>query len=404
MRIATSTLYQNNIATLGKQESTLIDLQNQISSGKRLNTASDDPLAAAQTVQLTGANAQLTQYSANLNTANTTLQQEDNTFSSLSTLVQKAQTLVASATNATLDSTTRESLATQIDSVRTQLLALANTTDAQGAYVFGGTETAAQPFVDNGSTVTYQGSGTQRTVQVSDSRAIGVGEIGSSVFQGVQRSAAWVPSAAAGNTGSAVYGAVSVTDASAAAAAHGYTISFGSDASGATVYSVVDSTTQQTVVDKASYTANSAIGFGGLSVSLSGTPADGDSVSVAPASSAGTDLFGTLSDVSAALRSGSRSGGAALTNALTTAGVKLSNSLDNVLTVQASVGAREQEVTALQSVNSATALQYSTRLSDLTSTDIVSAYSQLTETQSSLEAAEKTFVQLQSLSLFDLIK
>ncbi|SDV46599.1 flagellar hook-associated protein FlgL [Chitinasiproducens palmae] len=407
MRIATSTIYSTNLATMAKQESTLVDLQNKIGSGKRVLTASDDPEGAAEIARLTSAQTQLAQYSTNLSTAATTLGQEDSTFSSLTTLVQQAQTLVVSAGNPSLDDSTRATLATQIDSVRDQILALANSTDATGGYLFGGTDTGSTPFASNADgSATYQGSGSSRSVQVSSGRAITVGEVGSAVFQGVQPSAAAVASAGTTNTGSVTYGAVSVTDASDAAAGHAFTLSFAKDGD-ATTYTVHDETTGQDVAPVGrSYTSGSAVTFGGLSVTLSGTPEAGDTVSVGPAAQAGADIFSTLTAAATALRDGTRgsAGNAAFTNTMTTVGVKLSNALDNVLTVQAAVGAREQEVTALQSQNAASTLQVATRLSDVSSSDIATAYGQLVQTQTTLEAAQKTFIQVQSLSLFDLIK
>jgi flagellar hook-associated protein 3 FlgL len=75
-----------------------------------------------------------------------------------------------------------------------------------------------------------------------------------------------------------------------------------------------------------------------------------------------------------------------------------------VLTVRALVGAREQQLATLKTDNSTSQLGFSSTLSNLTDTDIVSAYSQYTETSVALQAAEKTFVQTESLTLFSIIQ
>ena len=77
--------------------------------------------------------------------------------------------------------------------------------------------------------------------------------------------------------------------------------------------------------------------------------------------------------------------------------------MTNILTVQASVGGREQEIKAMQTVMSTNSLQISSNLADLTSTNMVSTISQFTQLQNALTGAQKAFVQLQNLSLFQYI-
>lgn len=88
---------------------------------------------------------------------------------------------------------------------------------------------------------------------------------------------------------------------------------------------------------------------------------------------------------------------------MTTGATKLGNTMTNILTVQASVGGREQEIKAMQTVMSTNSLQISSNLADLTSTNMVSTISQFTQLQNALTGAQKAFVQLQNLSLFQYI-
>jgi flagellar hook-associated protein 3 FlgL len=82
---------------------------------------------------------------------------------------------------------------------------------------------------------------------------------------------------------------------------------------------------------------------------------------------------------------------------------QLANTLNNVTTVQASVGGREQEVQALQTVTQTNSLQTQNSLSDLTSTDMVSTISKYTLQQAALQASQQAFVQIQNMSLFQYI-
>ena len=155
------------------------------------------------------------------------------------------------------------------------------------------------------------------------------------------------------------------------------------------------------------YSEGGAIALGnGLTVPVSGTPATGDTFTVSPAPQAGTDVFATLDTMIAALKTpvgSDTSAAAALANTMTTGTTKLNNTMTNILTVQASVGGREQEIQAMQAVNQNNSLQVTNDLSDLTSTNMVSTISQFLQMQNALSGAQKAYAQLQNLSLFQYI-
>jgi len=407
MRIATNTIYQNSLDTIGHQQSSLNDLQGQIATGKRVSSAADDPTAAAETVRLTQANAKISQYTGNLDTAKSTLQLQDSTLSNVTTLVQQAQTLVNNAGDATLDKTARGVLAVQLESVRDQLLSASNATDGQGNYLFGGYQTNSAPFSmdDKGQSV-YSGSMGQRTVQINDTRQMQIGDVGSRIFQGVSPGSGRIVDAPASNKGTAISGAISTVDANNPGYGDDFAISFHTGKDGAMQYSIHDDTTNQDLAKDQAFTSGAGITFAGQRLTVTGEPANGDAIKAKSPQSAGMDIIGALTDVANSIRTATTGteGNARLTNALSTASSKLANSLNNVLTVQASVGAREQEANTLSTQNTDTGVQYQTQLQNLTGSDFVSAYSQFTQTQNSLQAAEKTFMQMQNLSLFDLIK
>jgi flagellar hook-associated protein 3 FlgL len=96
-------------------------------------------------------------------------------------------------------------------------------------------------------------------------------------------------------------------------------------------------------------------------------------------------------------------GQANLTNMLNTANANVDNAIDNVLSVRASVGARLKEMDYLDSAGEDLNIQYATTLSDLQDVDTVSAISQFTQQQISLDAAQKSYKTLTSMSLFNYI-
>ncbi|MDR5855832.1 flagellar hook-associated protein FlgL [Caballeronia sp. LZ062] len=408
MRISSSQYFNLNVASMNDQQSTLASMYQQISSGKRIMTASDDPLGAAQAVQLTMRSSALTQYNTNQTAALSSLQQEDSTLSSVSAALQSIQSKLVQAGDGSLSDADRTSVANAIQGYRDQLLNTANTTDSDGNYIFSGLKGGTQPYSNNASGVgvTYSGDAGQRTMQINEGRTIPVGDTGPSIFGSVSPTESTpVSSAAASNSGTGTISKVSVSDPSNPNNASTYTVQFAVDStSGATTYSVTavpaDSSLPTTPT---TYSGSADITLGGQKVTIAGTPGNGDSFSVQPASAGNNDIFATLDNLVSALKQpvGSPGAQAALTNALTTAGIKIGNTFNNVLAAQTVVGGREQQVQSTQTAMQTSQTQTASDLANLTQIDMVSSISSYELTQNSLQAAQMAFTQIQKMSLFD---
>ena len=275
----------------------------------------------------------------------------------------------------------------------------------------------SKPFSDDPSGIgaNYAGGPGQRQVQISDTRTINVADPGSAIFQSVSSNeSSPVASGALQNTGSGTISPVSVTNSSDPANALTYTITFATTTAGTppttvSSYSVTvpDPTTgaPTTVTPPTPYTAGGNITVGSQTVAISGTPASGDTFTVAPANTGNTsdtDIFATLDSLVNALKqpADTPAAQATLQNALTTAGTKISNTSNNVLTTQTAVGGREQEVTAAQTATQTASTQTASNLSNLVSVNLPSAISQYEMTQQSLQAAQQAFSQIAKMSLF----
>ncbi|KWF61827.1 flagellar hook-associated protein FlgL [Burkholderia pseudomultivorans] len=409
MRISTAQFYQLNVAQMSDQQAQLAQLYQQISSGVSLSTPADNPLGAAQAVQLSMTSATLSQYATNQNVALSSLQKEDQTLTTVNNLLNTIHSSVMHAGDGSLSDSDRSAIATQLQGYRDQLMTLANTTDGAGNYLFAGYQSTTAPFSNStGGGAIYSGDRGARQVQIADTRTIAQGDDGASVFMSVPMLGSQpVPAAGARNLGTGTIGAVSITDPSAATNTHQFTITFGGT-SDAPTYTVTDNTaTPVTTTDPQPYEAGTAIALGnGLTVPVSGTPASGDTFSVTPAPQAGTDVFATLDTMIAALKvpvGNDTAAAAALANTMTTGTTKLDNTMTNILTVQASVGGREQEIQAMQAVNQTNTLQVTSNLADVTSTNMVTTISQFLQMQNALTGAQKAYAQLQNLSLFQYI-
>jgi flagellar hook-associated protein 3 FlgL len=117
----------------------------------------------------------------------------------------------------------------------------------------------------------------------------------------------------------------------------------------------------------------------------------------------GADLFKTLQGLITTLATpvaGDAAKQANLSAVLASANGNIDQGLDNVLTVRASVGARLNEIDALDDTGGARDIQYQQTLSDLVGLDPVEAYSRLMQQKTTLEAAQKAYVATSGLSLF----
>lgn len=306
MRISTQTLFETGAARLSELQSGLVKTHQQIASGRRILSPSDDPVAAARALDVTQSQSLNTQYGTNRLHAKSSLSAVEGALTSVTSLLQDVKTTVIAAGNATLSDTERGFQAAELRGRFEELLGLANSRDAVGNFLFSGFQTDTPAFSKDPTTqaVTYDGDQGQRLLQVDTSRQMAISNAGQSVFQG-----------------------------------------------------------------------------------------------------GGQDMFDTLNNLIALLQTPvvTPVDNANLTAGLATANGNLELALDNVLTVRASVGARLQEIDALDNAGSDRNLQYSQILSELQDLDYAEALSQLSQQQFTLEAAQRSFVTVSGLSLFNFL-
>lgn len=407
MRLSTSWMYQQSVNNMLAQQSALSITENQVSSGQRINVASDDPAGAGQVVSLNHVIAANTQYTSNINNATTSLNAESSTLSSINTVLTTARTLALQAINGTMSNSDLNSIASQISQIRQQVVQLANGTDANGNALFAGTSSATPFQVGANGTVTYQGNGQQQHTSVGSGLQIATNDSGAGLFMNIPTgNGTFQASAGSSNTGTLVVGANSVSDLSAwnssvASSGGGYTITFGAggswSATNANGDAVLDSSGNPVT---GTYTDDGSISFNGMSISMDGTPSAGDTVSV---QAGGTqDIFSTLTNMINALQSGGSS--TQITNALNRQVESLDQTQNSISNVQVAVGGRLDTLQQQSSTYSDLNVTYQTALSDVQNVDAYTAISNLSLQQTALQASQQLFAQVKSMSLFDYLK
>lgn len=156
----------------------------QMSTGRRVNQASDDPSAAAMEVNIAYQIDSCDQYLRSISSIYSELQTADSSLSSAVTAIQRAITLGVEGANGTMSVGDRATVAEEIKGISQQILSVANLS-FNGHYVFGGTDNSQPPYVADSASpggVAYQGNDKVNFVEIETGRVIAVNEPGSQLF------------------------------------------------------------------------------------------------------------------------------------------------------------------------------------------------------------------------------
>lgn len=158
----------------------------QLSSGLRVGTLSDDPVAASANVSLSSAISRADSFVQTSSREQGRLQAADSTLGEVVTQVTKALTLATEAGNGTLNAANLSAVSKQITSIRDDVVSLANTSYS-GSYLFSGSQGTTQPFTLDSSTdpatVTYRGDSVAQKLVTAQGQTISVDSSGSTIFQ-----------------------------------------------------------------------------------------------------------------------------------------------------------------------------------------------------------------------------
>jgi flagellar hook-associated protein 3 FlgL len=395
MRVSNDTLRSAFLSALESAQRRVIDTQEKVSSGKRVNKPSDDPVSAARIAHLDASLSRLDQYKSNSDFARNQLGLEESSLNSVMDNLQRIRELTLQANNSTTSDSDRKDIAAEIRQARDALLTLANTTDVDGRHLFGGYVEGAIPFTATSTgAIVYNGDQGQRSLQISDSRFVAINDSGSDVFQKIpQGNGTFTLAANAANTGSGVLGGGSVVN-STAWVRDTYSINFLTP----TTYEVRDSA--NALVSSGNFTAGQSITFRGVAVPIDGNPASGDSFTVAPAGN--RDVFSMLDSLIASLEAPAvgTAPRAQLNTALGQRIADLDNTLSHISDVRGDIGARVRALDQQDSLNTDFSLHLNTTLSSVRDLDYADALTRLQQEMFGLEAAQQTYARTQDLSLF----
>ncbi|VUD56470.1 Flagellar hook-associated protein 3 [Thalassocella blandensis] len=188
MRISSLQIFNIANGSMAKSNQELVKTQEQLSSGKRVNRPSDDPVAATKIMSLSAELASLDQFNKNIDIATNNLNMEETTLNGVNNIITRIQELAVQAGNtATLTQSEYKSIAAEVDTRLDELKNLLNSKNANGDYIFGGYKSTQPPFqgsAQNG--FSYEGDEGQHYIKISSSTTIAASDSGKKIFVDVQ--------------------------------------------------------------------------------------------------------------------------------------------------------------------------------------------------------------------------
>jgi flagellar hook-associated protein 3 FlgL len=190
MRISTAWSQQLSVNAMAGKQTQLAKVQQQLGSGLKVSSPADDPAGAVKILDLERTVAKTTQYQSNISTARERLNIEESALTTANDVLANARDLTIQGMNATQNSSDRLSIKTQVDQLIEQMAGAANTQNANGEFIFSGDLSTVPPFAKNATTgeYVYQGGPQQRALQISPTRQVADGDLGSAVFQDIPSS------------------------------------------------------------------------------------------------------------------------------------------------------------------------------------------------------------------------
>ncbi|MCB1756615.1 MAG: flagellar hook-associated protein FlgL [Gammaproteobacteria bacterium] len=396
MRIS-SAYFSRKLATdYMQKQSELAITQSQLASGKKINRPSDDPAVAVVSGSLKQLSNQFGQFDRNSTFAESRLAMEETALGSVSNVLLRMKELALAANNDTLSTEDNRAFLAEVEQQMLELVDYANTTDANGDFLFAGNKVSSKPFVGN-KTIEYVGDDETKSIQIGTGRTVASSDSGADIFLRIRNgNGDLTVDASSANTGTGQISPASVTDR-AVFEQQDFRVDFVS----ATSFNVINETTGATVLSAQPFEPGETIEFAGIQVDITGSPEAGDSFTIKPSSN--QDLFTTVNnfieilntepanDTEEALRKQELSGFIS----------DLNQAFEHINAKRSEVGTRQVYIESSREENESVKAQIDITISGFEDLDYAEAVTRMESQLTSLEALQSSFSRIESLSLFD---
>lgn len=407
MRITTNQLYDQNIRAIMDNQAGLAETQQALSTGKKINKPSDDPVGAAKVLRMTEELDALTQFQRNNDLLTGSLSQQETILRNITDTVNRARVLTLQAGDGLLSDSDKKALAAEIGQIKDEVFDLMNSQNAEGDYYFSGYQSEIQPFIFNsgssGNAYTFQGDGGTNEVQLSSSVRLRSSVSGQSVFEDVPARRNFSVTATSGITvedalvaGQGDFDTFYRNNYDAVTPANN---NFRLTITAPNTIQVSNVGTGA-VLDTVSFTSGEPFSYAGIDFTLSGTT--GDTADFQLDAPEKKNLATTLHDLQQALMSNDI-GDADYREALSDALVGIDNGLEKISFEVSSLGGRMNVAESVYETNLDLEVVIKESRSAIQDVDYAEASAEFAKQEAALTAALSTFPQISNLSLFNYI-
>ncbi|MFK8083257.1 MAG: flagellar hook-associated protein FlgL [Granulosicoccus sp.] len=395
-RVPTNLLLTRIATNIVQKQNDLADVQEQISTGKKINRPSDAPAEAAHLLTMKETTSRLDQYTKNASIAESQLSLEEGALSGTTSALNRIRELALRASSGLNEDGTRTDTSAEVKLILDELYTLGNSKDSFGNYLFSGSNIFQLPFKP-AEPVVYSGSDETTKMEIALGRTIETGDSGIDVFMRIRNgNGDFQVGSNPTNTGTGVISNGAVSD-STLFQGNEFDIVFNSPIS----YDVIDRDSGAIVQAAQPFETGSKIEIEGMITNIYGRPEAGDTFSIEP--SEYQSVFTTVSKLITALDNKPATPGetsrtrAEISNSI----AEIDNALAHVNAMRSRVGTRLSSIDSSRQENENVALQIERTKRDVEDVDIADAVTRLQMQANSLEIVQKTFTRIEGLNLFN---
>jgi flagellar hook-associated protein 3 FlgL len=410
MRVSTLQSFNKGLNSILDNQSQVNKTQQQVSTGRRVLTPADDPIAATKILQLQQDQALRDQFGKNMTGAEGRLTLEETQLSGITDNLTRLKELTVKAGDGSQTITDRQAIAAEIREILGSTVDLMNSKDAGGEYLFGGFKGGTEPFQKNESgRYDYAGDEGQRFLSIASSTTVATGDNGKNLFVDVEAADnSFTTVVSPLNQGTAIVNPGFVVDEDAYAEFYpeDLIITFNADSAISPPgpnYTVRRGSDDRVVegMGERPYNPGEEIVVAGIGIKLSGVTEPGDEFLVNSSEKQSiTDTIYRLMDGLNNLED-NPTDSATLDNLLADTLNNLAFAQTSVSGVRSQVGARLNVIANTSSLAADIDIVSKTVLSKLSDVDFAEAVSRLSLQSFLLETAQQSYAKIQNLSLFN---
>lgn len=406
MRVSTSLINHNNTSSILKKQTELFYTSQQLGTGKRVLTPSDDPVASTLAFNAKNKLANINQYSKNIDYAEKSLRTSEATLDSIHNRLSRARQLMIQAGNDAIGDAGRKTIGIEMREITDQLEKLINTKDEQGNYIFSGSKVDTAPYSKKSDgSYSYQGDAKEREVQISESVSTPLNMSGKQIFEDIASTHEIKSYAMDGNSTTNTIGTVSGTHAFLDGNQIGdYSVEI--TAAGIDIFgprgqvianNAADLSALETYLNAG---ADNSVGNLDLDDAVATAAAVGDKF-IIRANNEKQDVLTGMQRFAEALESYTDQ--PHQRDILETSLDDLDSWLNSVEVARTEHGTRRNGIEAIASNNENVQIFLKEQVSNLEDLDYASAIGQFSLEQTALQASQQTFSKISALSLFNYI-